>query len=47
MMRQLKKNIKVVVTSSFESGIGRSYAVFAASLIEEDTAHGLATRKLL
>jgi L-Ala-D/L-Glu epimerase len=47
-----RENLSVVVTSSFESAIGRAYAVFAASLIEEDIAHGLATenyfeRKLL
>jgi L-Ala-D/L-Glu epimerase len=40
-----KNNIGVVVTSSFESGVGRAYAVFAASLIEEDIAHGLATQE--
>jgi o-succinylbenzoate synthase len=39
-----KNNIGVVVSSSFESGIGRGYAVFAASLVEDDTAHGFATQ---
>jgi o-succinylbenzoate synthase len=41
-----KNDIGVVITSSFESGIGRGYAVFAASLIVEDTAHGLNTMHL-
>ncbi len=38
-----KKNIKCIITSSFESAIGRSSAVFAASVIEENYAHGLGT----
>jgi o-succinylbenzoate synthase len=41
-----RHKVSVVITSSFESGIGRSYAVFAASLIEEDIAHGLATEHM-
>jgi len=36
-------NLKITITSSFESGIGKSMAVFAASIIEDETAHGLAT----
>ena len=36
-------NVKTIITSSFESSIGRSLAVFAASLIEDNSAHGLAT----
>lgn len=36
-----KNGIGIVVTSSLESSIGRGYAVFAASLIKEDIAHGL------
>lgn len=36
-----ENGIKVVVTSSFESAIGRSMAVFAASTLKEKTAHGL------
>ncbi len=35
--------IKTVITTSFESIIGRASAVFAASLVKEDIAHGLAT----
>jgi o-succinylbenzoate synthase len=35
--------IKVVITSSFESVVGRSMAVFAASTLKGDIAHGLAT----
>jgi o-succinylbenzoate synthase len=35
--------IKSVITTSFESVIGRASSVFAASLIKEDTAHGLDT----
>ncbi len=35
--------LKSVITSSFESIIGRASAVFAASLIKEDAAHGLDT----
>jgi|YelNatPaOPRAMG01_1025707.scaffolds.fasta_scaffold00998_5 o-succinylbenzoate synthase len=37
------QNVKVVISSSFESSIGRSMAIFAASLVQEDLAHGLAT----
>ncbi len=37
--------IKTVVTSSFESVIGRSNAVFLASLIGGQTAHGIGTAK--
>ncbi len=36
-------NVKTIITSSFESSIGRSLAVFAASLIGDNSAHGLAT----
>lgn len=38
-----KAGIKVVITSSFESVVGRSMAVFAASTVKENVAHGLAT----
>lgn len=39
---EAKKNkLRCVVSSSFESVVGRSYALFAASLINENTAHGL------
>ncbi len=37
-----KNGVKVVITSSFESSIGRSAAVFAAAVLKEQTAHGLA-----
>ncbi|NCS90149.1 MAG: o-succinylbenzoate synthase [Ignavibacteria bacterium] len=37
----IKHNLKCVVSSSLESVVGRSYALFAASLINENTAHGL------
>ena len=37
-----KKNLKVVITSSFETSIGRSAAVFAAGILKNQTAHGLA-----
>ena len=38
-----ENGIKCVITSSFESVFGRSFAVFIASLIENDLAHGLDT----
>ncbi len=37
------KDIKTVITSSFESSVGRALAIFAASLVHENIAHGLAT----
>lgn len=37
-----RNGVKVVITSSFESSIGRSTAVFAAAVLKEKTAHGLA-----
>ncbi len=37
-----KNGIKIVITSSFESSIGRSAAVFAAAVLKQQTAHGLA-----
>jgi O-succinylbenzoate synthase len=37
-----RKNIKVVITTSFETSIGRSIAVFAAGILKGYTAHGLA-----
>jgi len=36
-------SIKTVITSSFESAIGRSIAVFAASTVNDEIAHGLNT----
>lgn len=38
-------SIKCVVTSSFESAIGRSFAVLAASFVKHNIAHGLDTGK--
>ncbi len=35
--------IKPVISSSFESAIGRAAAIFSASLVNEGIAHGLAT----
>ena len=40
-----QNGIKVVITSSFESVVGRAMAVFAASTVKEELAHGLATEK--
>lgn len=37
-----KKGLKIVITSSFETSIGRSIAVFAAGILKMQTAHGLA-----
>ena len=39
------KGIKAVVTSSFESAVGRAGAAFTASTVSGDTAHGLNTGK--
>ena len=41
-----KEKIKVVISSSFESAIGRSFAILAASFIKDETAHGLGTAEL-
>ena len=38
-----KSKIKTVITSSFESAIGRSFAILAASFLKSETAHGLGT----
>jgi len=38
-----RKKIKVVITSSFESVVGRSFAILAASFLKNETAHGLGT----
>ena len=38
-----KNGIQVVISSSFESVLGRSMAIFAASVVKSDLAHGLAT----
>lgn len=36
-----ENGIKTVISSSFESAVGKSFAVFTASLIRENIAHGL------
>ena len=38
-----KNKIKTIITSSFESVIGRSFAILAASFLKDEIAHGLAT----
>jgi o-succinylbenzoate synthase len=38
-----QNKIKVVVTSSLESCVGRSFAILAASFVQDDIAHGLGT----
>jgi o-succinylbenzoate synthase len=37
-----KNNITPVITSSFESAVGKANAVIAAAIVKKDTAHGLA-----
>lgn len=41
-----ENNIKVVVTTSLDSCIGKSFAVLAASFVKNTIAHGLATAEL-
>jgi L-Ala-D/L-Glu epimerase len=41
-----ENKIKVVCTTSLDSCIGRSFAVLAASFVEQETAHGLSTAEL-
>jgi O-succinylbenzoate synthase len=38
-----RANLKCIISSSFESSVGRAFAAFAAACIEDDTAHGLST----
>lgn len=38
-----ENGLKIVISSSFESAIGRSFAVLAASTVTDETAHGLNT----
>ena len=40
-----KNKMGVVITSSFESSLGRSFAIFAASIVKNKNAHGLGTAK--
>lgn len=42
-----RENLKVVISSSFESSLGRSWAIFAASTVKEEIAHGLDTARFL
>jgi o-succinylbenzoate synthase len=42
-----KNKIRTVITSSFESAIGRSFAILAASFLKDETAHGLGTAEFL
>ena len=44
--RAKKGKIKVVISSSFESAIGRSFAILAATFLKDETAHGLGTAQL-
>jgi o-succinylbenzoate synthase len=41
-----KNNIKVTITSSIETAVGRSFAVLASSFLKDQNAHGLATGAL-
>ena len=40
-----KNKMDVIITSSFESSLGRSFAIFAASTVKNKVAHGLGTAK--
>lgn len=40
-----KNKMDVVITSSFESSLGRAFAIFAASTVKNKIAHGLGTAK--
>jgi len=40
-----RKNIGTVITSSFESSLGRSFAIFGATTVKNNIAHGLNTSK--
>ncbi|MHB1686897.1 MAG: o-succinylbenzoate synthase [Ignavibacteriaceae bacterium] len=42
-----KKKLKAIISSSFESALGRSMAIFAASTVKEEIAHGLDTARFL
>ena len=42
-----RENLKVIISSSFESSLGRSWAIFAASTVKEEIAHGLDTARFL
>lgn len=38
-----KNKLKVIITTSFESALGRSFAILAASFLNNNLAHGLGT----
>ena len=40
-----RNNVIPVVTSSFESAVGRANAVIAASIVNSDIAHGLSVSR--
>ncbi len=42
-----RENLKVIISSSFESSLGRSWAIFGASTVKEEIAHGLDTARFL
>ncbi|MHB9013611.1 MAG: o-succinylbenzoate synthase [Ignavibacteriaceae bacterium] len=42
-----RENLKVIISSSFESSLGRSWAIFVASTVNEEIAHGLDTARFL
>lgn len=41
------QHIKVIISSSFETSLGRSLAIFAASTVKDEIAHGLDTARFL
>lgn len=41
------QHLKVIISSSFETSLGRSLAIFAASTIKDEIAHGLDTARFL
>ncbi len=42
-----KQHLKVIISSTFETSLGRSLAIFAASTVKEEIAHGLDTARFL
>ncbi len=42
-----KQHLKVIISSSFETSLGRSLAIFAASTVKGEIAHGLDTARFL
>ena len=41
------QHLKVIISSSFETSLGRSLAIFAASIVKKEIAHGLDTARFL